>query len=105
MGIFSEELQILDKNTAQLMVEEMQKELYKKYRTVNLANKLLNCRQELINYCNQQTYLLKQIVYFNKQADEIGAKITPLKEKEKELEKEYNRLIDESEISHTQISQ
>lgn len=77
MGIFSEELQILDQNTAQLMVEEMQQELYKKYRTVNLANKLLNCRQELINYCNQQTYLLKQIVYFNKQADEIEAKITP----------------------------
>ena len=77
MGIFSEELQSLDQNTAQLMVEEMQQELYKKYRTVNLANKLLNCRQELINYCNQQTYLLKQIVYFNKQANEIEAKITP----------------------------
>ena len=77
MGIFSKELQILDRNTVQLMIDEMQDTINAHRNTIDSQVKTINSQEETIN---------SQVETINSQKEQLNAQTAEIAELKRQLE-------------------
>lgn len=77
MGIFSKELQILDRNTVQLMIDEMQDTINAHRNTIDSQVKTINSQVETIN---------SQVETINSQKEQLNAQTAEIAELKRQLE-------------------
>ena len=83
MGFFSEELRILDRNTVQLMIDEMQEELDTKKEELNTMNEELNAKNEELDAKNEELDAKNEELSIK--SEELNAKSEELDAKNEEL--------------------
>ena len=95
MELFSEELKILDRNTVQLMIDEMQDEINGQKKELTQMSQELLLKNQLLSQVNQQlSQTNQQLSQTNQQLSQKDAQIEllsrqsaqQLKEKEQEIE-------------------
>ena len=78
MEMFSKELQELDRNTVQLMIDEMQEDLKQKGKELDLINQKLGEKNQELDEKNQE---------LNEKNQELQAALARIRELEEEKEK------------------
>ena len=78
MDMFSKELQELDRNTVQLMIDEMQEDLKQKGKELDLINQKLGEKNQELDEKNQE---------LNEKNQELQAALARIRELEEEKEK------------------
>ena len=89
MGIFSEELRILDRNTVQLMIDEMQDELDAQRLKYALQKDELNAERE--KYAQQQSELNAEREKYAQQQNELNAEREKYAQQQSELNAEREK--------------
>lgn len=84
MGFFSEELRILDRNTVQLMIDEMQEELDAKKEELSARNEELNSISEKLNSMNEE--LNSKNEELNSKNEELNSMNEELMQKDAQLQ-------------------
>lgn len=101
MGIFSEELLELDRNTVQYMMDKMQKEidqkkeeLDQKKEELNQTNKELNRKSEELNQKSEE--LNQKSEELNQKSEELNRKSEELNQANKELDQKNEELTQQA---------
>ena len=79
MGLYSEELRILDRNTVQLMIDEMQDEIDGQKKVLILKDEQLSQKEQQLSQKDEQ--LIQQEQQIEKQLQEIARLKRQLAEK------------------------
>ena len=85
MEMFSKELQELDRNTVQLMIDEMQEDLKQKGKELDLINQKLGEKNQELDEKNQE--LDEKNQELNEKNQELQAALARIRELEEEKEK------------------
>ena len=83
--MFSKELQELDRNTVQLMIDEMQEDLKQKGKELDLINQKLGEKNQELDEKNQE--LNEKNQELNEKNQELQAALARIRELEEEKEK------------------
>ncbi|WP_455190882.1 hypothetical protein [Eubacterium ramulus] len=83
--MFSKELQELDRNTVQLMIDEMQEDLKQKGKELDLINQKLGEKNQELDEKNQE--LDEKNQELNEKNQELQAALARIRELEEEKEK------------------
>ena len=83
--MFSKELQELDRNTVQLMIDEMQEDLKQKGKELDLINQKLGEKNQELDEKNQE--LDEKNQELNEKNQELQATLARIRELEEEKEK------------------
>ena len=83
--MFSKELQELDRNTVQLMIDEMQEDLKQKGKELDLINQKLGEKNQELDEKNQE--LDEKNQELNEKNQELHAALARIRELEEEKEK------------------
>ena len=93
MGMFSKELQELDRNTVQYMLDEMQDVIDAQKEDLNRRQNVIDAQKESLN--RQKSLIDTQKSELEKQRDLVSRREADLAEKEKEIEKLKRRLAEQ----------
>ncbi|HJC39592.1 MAG TPA: hypothetical protein H9757_11120 [Candidatus Mediterraneibacter faecigallinarum] len=93
MGMFSKELQELDRNTVQYMIDEMQDVIDAQKEDLNRRQNVIDAQKESLN--RQKSLIDTQKSELEKQRDLVSRREADLAEKEKEIEKLKRRLAEQ----------
>lgn len=93
MGMFSKELQELDRNTVQYMIDEMQDVVDAQKEDLNRRQNVIDAQKESLN--RQKSLIDTQKSELEKQRDLVSRREADLAEKEKEIEKLKRRLAEQ----------
>ena len=93
MGMFSKELQELDRNTVQYMIDEMQDVIDAQKEDLNRRQNVIDAQEESLN--RQKSLIDTQKSELEKQRDLVSRREADLAEKEKEIEKLKRRLTEQ----------
>ena len=93
MGMFSKELQELDRNTVQYMIDEMQDVIDAQKEDLNRRQNVIVAQKESLN--RQKSLIDTQKSELEKQRDLVSRREADLAEKEKEIEKLKRRLAEQ----------
>lgn len=93
MGMFSKELQELDRNTVQYMIDEMQDVIDAQKEDLNRRQNVIDAQKESLN--RQKSLIDTQKSELEKQRDLVSRREADLAEKEKEIEKLKRRLTEQ----------
>ena len=93
MGMFSKELQELDRNTVQYMIDEMQDVIDAQKEDLNRRQDVIDAQKESLN--RQKSLIDTQKSELKKQRDLVSRREADLAEKEKEIEKLKRRLTEQ----------
>ena len=93
MGMFSKELQELDRNTVQYMIDEMQVVIDAQKEDLNRRQNVIDAQKESLN--RQKSLIDTQKSELEKQRDLVSRREADLAEKEKEIEKLKRRLAEQ----------
>lgn len=93
MGMFSKELQELDRNTVQYMIDEMQDVIDAQKEDLNRRQDVIDAQKESLN--RQKSLIDTQKSELKKQRDLVSRREADLAEKEKEIEKLKKRLAEQ----------
>ena len=93
MGMFSKELQELDRNTVQYMIDEMQDVIDAQKEDVNRRQNVIDAQKESLT--RQESLIDTQKSELEKQRDLVSRREADLAEKEKEIEKLKRRLAEQ----------
>ena len=93
MGMFSKELQELDRNTVQYMIDEMQDVIDAQKEDLNRRQNVIDTQKESLN--RQKSLIDTQKSELEKQRDLVSRREADLAEKEKEIEKLKRRLAEQ----------
>ena len=93
MGMFSKELQELDRNTVQYMIDEMQDVIDAQKEDLNRRQDVIDAQKESLN--RQKSLIDTQKSELEKQRDLVSRREADLAEKEKEIEKLKRRLAEQ----------
>ena len=93
MGMFSKELQELDRNTVQYMIDEMQEVIDAQKEDLNRRQNVIDAQKESLN--RQKSLIDTQKSELEKQRDLVSRREADLAEKEKEIEKLKRRLAEQ----------
>ena len=93
MGMFSKELQELDRNTVQYMIDEMQDVIDAQKEDLNRRQNVIDAQKESLN--RQKSLIDTQKSELEKQRDLGSRREADLAEKEKEIEKLKRRLAEQ----------
>ena len=93
MGMFSKELQELDRNTVQYMIDEMQDVIDAQKEDLNRRQNVIDAQKESLN--RQKSLIDTQKSELKKQRDLVSRREADLAEKEKEIEKLKKRLAEQ----------
>ena len=93
MGMFSKELQELDRNTVQYMIDEMQDVIDAQKEDLNRRQDVIDAQKESLN--RQKSLIDTQKSELEKQRDLVSRREADLAEKEKESEKLKRRLAEQ----------
>lgn len=95
MGMFSEELRILDRNTVRYMMDEMQSEIDQQKEALNQVSEQLSLKQEQLEKVNEQ--LSKKDEQLNEKDEQLNEKDEQLNEKDEQLSQKSKLLIQKEE--------
>lgn len=93
MGMFSKELQELDRNTVQYMIDEMQDVIDAQKEDLNRRQNVIDEQKESLS--RQKSLIDTQKSELEKQRDLVSRREADLAEKEKEIEKLKRRLAEQ----------
>ena len=93
IGMFSKELQELDRNTVQYMIDEMQDVIDAQKEDLNRRQNVIDAQKESLN--RQKSLIDTQKSELEKQRDLVSRREADLAEKEKEIEKLKRRLAEQ----------
>ena len=93
MGMFSKELQELDRNTVQYMIDEMQDVIDAQKEDLNRRQDVIDAQKESLS--RQKSLIDTQKSELEKQRDLVSRREADLAEKEKEIEKLKRRLAEQ----------
>ena len=93
MGMFSKELQELDRNTVQYMIDEMQDVIDAQKEDLNRRQNVIDAQKESLS--RQKSLIDTQKSELEKQRDLVSRREADLAEKEKEIEKLKRRLAEQ----------
>ena len=93
MGMFSKELQELDRNTVQYMIDEMQDVIDAQKEDLNRRQNVIDAQKESLN--RQKSLIDTQKSELEKQRDLVSRREADLAEKEKEIEKLKRRMAEQ----------
>ena len=93
MGMFSKELQELDRNTVQYMIDEMQDVIDAQKEDLNRRQNVIDAQKESLN--RQKSLIDTRKSELEKQRDLVSRREADLAEKEKEIEKLKRRLAEQ----------
>ena len=93
MGMFSKELQELDRNTVQYMIDEMQDVIDAQKEDLNRRQNVIDEQKESLS--RQKSLIDTQKSELEKQRDLVSRREADLAEKEKEIEKLKKRLAEQ----------
>ena len=93
MGMFSKELQELDRNTVQYMIDKMQDVIDAQKKDLKRRQNVIDAQKESLN--RQKSLIDTQKSELEKQRDLVSRREADLAEKEKEIEKLKRRLAEQ----------
>lgn len=90
MGMYSEELRILDRNTVQLMIDEMQDEINGQKKILILKDAQLSQKDEQLSQQNEQ--LSRKDEQLSQQIEQLSRKDEQLSQKDQQIEQQLQEI-------------